>query len=500
MLEWFCPHAIAYISHAVSNEMDAVKEALRGTLDSVTPQFLLTWDLSTTIQDKVALKALILQHILCCAAQTEHAIERNKIKDSSTACNVIITQLASQCSHHSIFLTVPFTLFVWTNGASKQTIEALYKCGLCISFTSLLTLLEKLAAHCVEHARQVARQPHMMCYDNINISTSRFVEQCSDAPAKVQSGTFAILYEVRNGNRDHMHLSPMLNRALNATALTFNADVRPTLSQMSSFCSQLHIHIIDILLETCSNFKNYERPDVLQHSYRTKQFPLRTSTIDESSITGNITVIHDIIQLRFGLFHLCLNLIWALLHILRGIILNAWRNECGHSSLAAFASSKPTVDKLLQIANTIIIKHAMPAYESSSKKQNVFGMDSERPTDTAQHNLQLLTRDLLYVLELTSATSAGNWGWIEDILRDLAMIFRGAGSNNYCSEILHFLFNLKKIWMPEFACKILLLDIMRDNALINLTGLEGHCMPVDLNIEHHIKFLKVRLDYIISID
>jgi hypothetical protein len=36
-------------------------------------------------------------------------------------------------------------------------------------------------------------------------------------------------------------------------------------------------------------------------------------------------------------------------------------------------------------------------------------------------------------------------------------------------------------------------DIMRDNALVNLTGLEGHCMPVDLNIEHHIKFLKVCL-------
>ncbi|KAG1765406.1 hypothetical protein EDD22DRAFT_978741 [Suillus occidentalis] len=310
MLKWFRPHAVAYISCTVSNEMDAVKEALRGTLDSVTPQFLLTWNLSTTIQDKVALKAPILQHILRCASQTERAIERNKIKDSSTACNVIITQLASQRSHHSIFLTVPFTLFLWTNGASKQIIEALYKCGLCISFTSLLTLLEKLAVHCIEHAKQVARQSHMMCYDNINISTSIFVEQRSDAPAKVQSGTFAILYEVRNGNRDHMRLSPMLTRALDATPLTFNSD-------MSSFHSQLRIHVIDILLATCSDFKNYERTDILQHSYCTKQFPLRTSTIDESSITGNIAVIHD---LRFGLFHLCLNLVWALLHVHRGSI------------------------------------------------------------------------------------------------------------------------------------------------------------------------------------
>jgi hypothetical protein len=37
---------------------------------------------------------------------------------------------------------------------------------------------------------------------------------------------------------------------------------------------------------------------------------------------------------------------------------------------------------------------------------------------------------------------------------------------------------------------------MRDNALVNLTGLDGHCMAIDLNIEHLIKFLKawVNLD------
>ncbi|KAG2349494.1 hypothetical protein BDR05DRAFT_853803, partial [Suillus weaverae] len=71
--------------------------------------------------------------------------------------------------------------------------------------------------------------------------------------------------------------------------------------------------------------------------------------------------------------------------------------------------------------------------------------------DTAHHNLQLLTCDLLYILELTSAISHGDWGRIEDILRNLAMIFHRARSNNYCSEILHFLFNLKKVWTPEFA-------------------------------------------------
>ncbi|KAF8153396.1 hypothetical protein B0H34DRAFT_662758, partial [Crassisporium funariophilum] len=34
-------------------------------------------------------------------------------------------------------------------------------------------------------------------------------------------------------------------------------------------------------------------------------------------------------------------------------------------------------------------------------------------------------------------------------------------------------------------------NIMRDNQLLNLTGLPGHSMPVDLNIEHTIGELKV---------
>jgi len=31
---------------------------------------------------------------------------------------------------------------------------------------------------------------------------------------------------------------------------------------------------------------------------------------------------------------------------------------------------------------------------------------------------------------------------------------------------------------------------MRDNMIVNLTGLIGHCMPIDLNIEHLIGYLK----------
>jgi hypothetical protein len=152
-------------------------------------------------------------------------------------------------------------------------------------------------------------------------------------------------------------------------------------------------------------------------------------------------------------------LLAALTQILHGIILNAWREECGHSSLAAFAESNPTPEQLLDMAQHILLKHTVPMKEADPPDED---SDDETIDDNAQvppnpsndilrQNLILLTHDLLYVIELIRAISDGDWGRIEDILGNLAMMFRGAGSNNYCAEILHFIHNLKKVWTPDFA-------------------------------------------------
>ncbi|KAG0701479.1 hypothetical protein DFH29DRAFT_926828 [Suillus ampliporus] len=66
MMEWFRP------------EMDAGHSTL------ITPEFLLTWDLNSTIQNAVVSKAPVLNSILHCAAQTDHAKYKNKLKDCST--------------------------------------------------------------------------------------------------------------------------------------------------------------------------------------------------------------------------------------------------------------------------------------------------------------------------------------------------------------------------------------------------------------------------------
>jgi len=166
------------------------------------------------------------------------------------------------------------------------------------------------------------------------------------------------------------------------------------------------------------------------------------------------------------------------MQILDGILLNAWRHESGHHDLGDFAATEPLAEDLLKLAGNILLKHATPMATLDTLDKTLDGdyesddLDSEADLtegfpnallevsttslpspdrDKAHQNLQLLTRDLLYVAKLVRAISDGNIGCIEDMMSMLSMMFWGASSNNYCTEILHFILNLKHVWTPEFA-------------------------------------------------
>lgn len=477
-----------------------------------------------------------------------------------------------------------FGLFLWTTGCQRQTIEALHRCGLSVSYTSVLEVIESIAKHCMDLAKRAGAGLHAVGYDNVNLSTSIFTEQRGSlGPAKVTSGTFAVLYGLRNAEPEHMKLAPILERFKNAPELEFNRDIRPTRIQLESSARQFQVIIVNVLTTYCEEFKSYIDHPSLQHKprrpmpdgYITQQYPTRVSTIEEASTEGNL-LFHDelylnqlerdpeqlseyaiptyndqltnsrirsgqiirsrdldpwnrrqVFQLGISLFHLCLNLVWLLLHvhrgsldqtgsltyffallektrlggehpdyhsllsamlqILHGLLLNAWRCECGSASLKDYAATNPTPEDLLQIAQKILRNHATPM-PTPAKSEDLSDGDSggsdsdepnaqsttQRPTrtrstrptrsrtntqnnikdpsnDIVHQNIRLLIHDLLYVAELIQAISDGDIGRVEDILPQLAMIFRGAGGNNYCTEILHFIYNLRHVWTPEFA-------------------------------------------------
>ncbi|KAK6978253.1 hypothetical protein R3P38DRAFT_3334302 [Favolaschia claudopus] len=535
----------------------------------VTPTFMENLSLDEE-EDQIP----FLSSILEAASQTDRAKIQNKKKNPTKLCQVITRQLLYQYSNRCLAFQTAFGLFLWSTGCARQTIDALFRCALSVGYYSVQSHIEASADFCMDAAANIVQEPHSFEYDNLNVSRSIFYEQVGE-----------------RGVGKHMLLAPMMKRFRALAGLQYNRDIRPSLDHLASYLDQVTILVISRLAAYEEEFEWISKHPDLQHiprrpipvGYKTKYYPLRASTIEEATVLGNLQYhdeiyIHllkqdpeslskyaipsyndqltnarirhksverrEVFQLGFGLFHACLNLMWAILHthrgsvndagslayffalmektrlgndqpdyhtllaalmqVLDGIILNTWLRECGFVTLKSFAASIPTPETLRRIAHRIINKYAASTTSNDvdipgdSDESSDSGSDSEptpaatqsRPTlnpkdDIAHHNLQLLTRDLLMVAILVRAISDGDFGRVEVLLPHLAMMYRGAGCNKYCTELLHFLQNLKYVWTPEFA------DIMRDNMIICLNGRgPGHCMAIDLNIEHLIGYLK----------
>ncbi|KAF7324360.1 hypothetical protein MSAN_02522500 [Mycena sanguinolenta] len=505
------------------------------------------------------------------SSQASSPLRRTQSQSNFDSSNQLPPPFASRRSQQCSDFAGPLTLFWWKNGCSRETIEVLQNLGLAKSFDSALAMVESVANYCIEDARMAARDPggFMANWDNINISTSDFVEQRSGGPAKVRSGTYAIVYRLRNPNPRAMALAPLLARAETAPDLDFNLDVCPTLIQSISSYSNFRAYVVRVLCRYTKEFKEYAEHPALQHTprrplpdgYKTIQFPVRISSIEENSIAGNLAVHEDVFvaqlqlshaelsknailsindqatqalnrgckgirafdlnpftraqvfQLGIGLFHLCLNLVWAVLHshrgheategslsyffvilektrlggkhpdyhsllaalmqILDGLLLDAWRLECGATNLSAFAATRPTPEEILVIADRILSDRVKPERLTS-------------PVDVINGNTRKLIHDLLHVAEVTRAVAAGDFGRVEDLLGNLAMIFRGAGSKNYCTEILYFMHNLKYVWKGDGFD-----ELVRDNMVFKMNaGRDSKGQGVDMNIEQNIGKIK----------
>ncbi len=173
-----------------------------------------------------------------------------------------------------------------------------------------------------------------------------------------------------------MKLAPIIEHFKRVKGLTYNHDLELTVIQRVSFHFQLVTIVVRVLTKYVKGFESFSKDRVLQHiprraipkGYVTEQFPLHATTIEEATIRGNLLFHNDIYvtqlwrsieelseyaipsindqltnsrirsgqslhscdstawerrevyQLGFSLFHLCLNLVWALLHVHRGAL------------------------------------------------------------------------------------------------------------------------------------------------------------------------------------
>jgi hypothetical protein len=211
-------------------------------------------------------------------------------------CGILVSQLSNSRSTHSFNFQAIFGLYLWTTGCQRQTIEALHRCGLSLSYVSIIKLRGTLADRCIELASEVAAEDRVLCWDNVNISTSIFVEQRKDAPSKVQSGTFAVMYKIV-AEPGKLALGPIMDRARRAGDLDFDLHIKPTPKQMASVHSQMKVIVVRVLTVFSKPFSAYTSSPQLQHKPRrllkltkTATYPLRVTTINEATVEGTIKV------------------------------------------------------------------------------------------------------------------------------------------------------------------------------------------------------------------
>jgi hypothetical protein len=95
----------------------------------------------------------------------------------------------------------------------------------------------------------------------------------------------------------------------------FNADVQPSIDKQQSFCSQLKIHLVQILAKYAVGFKDYATSLELQHhpcwqipvGYITKQYTVKVNIIDESSVEAQPKVLDNIYIQQMKMKHKNLN-------------------------------------------------------------------------------------------------------------------------------------------------------------------------------------------------
>ena len=208
-------------------------------------------------------------------------------------------------SQQSQKFAIPLEFFFYSCGISCKAIDMLSWCGLCPSYDSLRRCWKILADGMMQRAREAARRPHSLSWDNTNIKMSTHVEQHKLAPPKVQSGTTSVIYELRNATLDNMHLNPILERRITLDMINFT----PTQSQMRDMTKHFKLNIVKILFDHQSGFDYMKNEPLLKHrqyrpppkKHKTKEFVLRTTIIEESLIAGNIKVNDNIYleQLEF---------------------------------------------------------------------------------------------------------------------------------------------------------------------------------------------------------
>jgi hypothetical protein len=83
LLEWMRPYALQQVRETIYNEMDALTLEFHTTTSTITPEYLMSWNLKENVEEIVDARTPCLLSIISTASQTRNSLEKNKKKDTT---------------------------------------------------------------------------------------------------------------------------------------------------------------------------------------------------------------------------------------------------------------------------------------------------------------------------------------------------------------------------------------------------------------------------------
>ncbi|KAF9067631.1 hypothetical protein BDP27DRAFT_1422650 [Rhodocollybia butyracea] len=263
-----------------------------------------------------------------------------KAKETEVGCLVMTCQAMNLHSLQCAKLQSLLGMYAWSTGTLKQTIEVLDSAALSVLSPMIMKMIKMVADQGVTITAKLSHGPHMLnYYDNIDISTSKHVEQTKMA-MKEKSTQGNLL------NQDDFYIMQMkrdpLDPELSKYAIVMiddqltNAQIQGcVVSRRGDLNPWLQCEVFAIGLTLFHKVMNYIWALGIKH-YGSAHIPGSLAyffqIMDKKHLANNKPNFHALSSTLF--------------QILDGILISGWIRECRYSSLEKFAESQPGPEKL----------------------------------------------------------------------------------------------------------------------------------------------------------
>ncbi|KAG9079065.1 hypothetical protein FRC06_007969, partial [Ceratobasidium sp. 370] len=348
-------------------------------------------------------------------------------------------RFASRCSALQKLLCLYFR----AKHVPKSLFSLLNKCGYVMSYTWSLTAIKQISAAALARMREtVENHPIFWIYDNLRLSTP-IKSQRLDRHTVTDNGTAMTVVRLPDNVKDiFMRTSddgPLATHQVTPPAALSWGDFLD-LDRLRRLADYDIYSIISIIFEMTPGLEHSEllshdalQPPLALHvmatgnEHKTEYHVLGTVPVDESSISGNIQAIHEILHQTQLDSEENQKILGSGLHVLRSTAERIFHERVSSAALVDLSSQ-------------------------------------DRPDQVLRQTI-LQTRDLLQYYSTRIAIRSGNVGWLEDLLPNLIIYFKGRENYNYAQLLAETMQWMRHEAPPGMS------DAVRDHVwLVNTSG------------------------------